>query len=92
MPTEVSNTRPDAPRVTLFGQLEDGSFDAEIMGETDVPYARHWDQAIDQVMVYIEPTEDQLERILLALREGRLRFSDLQEYGSANGGVSQLPI
>lgn len=92
MSTEVSNTHPDSPRVTLFGQLENGKFDAEIMDETDVPYDRYWDNAIDQVMVYLDPTEDQLGRILSALNEGRLKFSDLQEYGSANGGISQLPV
>jgi hypothetical protein len=92
MPIEVSNTHPDSPRVTLFGQLENGKFDAEIMNETDVPYDRYWDNAVDQVMVYLDPTEDELDRILRALSEGRLKFSDLQDYGSANGGVSRLPV
>jgi hypothetical protein len=92
MSTEVSNTRPDSPRVTLFGQLDNGAFDAEIMDETDVPYGHYWNNAIDQVMVYLDPTEEELDRILHALNEGRLKFSDLQAYGSANGGVSQLPV
>lgn len=92
MPTEISNTRPDTPRVTLFGRFENGKFDAQIMNESEVPYDRYWDKATDQLMVYLDPTEDQLGRILNALNEGRLKWSDLQEYGSANGGVSQLPV
>lgn len=92
MPVDITNTRPEMPRVTLFGQLENGVHDARIMDESDVPYARCWDNAVDQVMVYIEPTQEQLELILSALNDGRLRFSDLQEYGSANGGHSRLPV
>ena len=92
MSLQIANTRPGSPRVTLFGQLENGSFDAEIMDETEVPYGRYWYNAIDQVMVYLDPTEDQLGQVLHALKDGRLQFSDLQEYGSSNGGTSQLRI
>lgn len=92
MPIDITNTHPDNPRVTLFGQMENGSYEARVMAETDVPYGLCWENAVDQVMVYLEPTQEQLELILNALKEGRLRFSDLQDYGSSNGGFSTLPI
>jgi hypothetical protein len=37
MSITVKNTTPDTTKVTLFGELRDGSFDAKIMAETDVP-------------------------------------------------------
>lgn len=84
----VSNTRSDAPRVTLFGQLDDGGYTATVMDEDAVPYTRYWDRAIDQAVVYIEPDDEQLERMIAALNEGRLAFSRLQDFGSSNGGTS----
>ena len=88
----VHNTRPDVPRVTLFGQLNDGSYIAEVMDEDAVPYTLYWDNAIDQCVVYIEPENDQLERIVNALNEGRLEFSHLQDFGSVNGESSTIHI
>lgn len=88
----VSNTRPEAPTVTLFGQLDDGSYTGEILDETGVPYTRFWDNAIDQVVVYIEPEEKELQEIVKALNDGRLEFSQLQEFGAADGGTTTLPI
>jgi hypothetical protein len=88
----VPNTRPDVPRVTLFGQLNDGSYAAEVMDEDAVPYTLYWDTAIDQCAVYIEPDEEQLERIVNALNEGRLEFSRLQDFGSVNGESSIIHI
>ena len=34
----VPNTLPDSARITLVGELQDGSFKAKVMTETDVPY------------------------------------------------------
>lgn len=92
MPITVQNTRPDEPTVTLFGHLDDGTYAAEVMAETSVPYSSYWDNAIEQVAVYIEPDDEQLQRVVAALNEGRLDFSILQEFGSANGGQSTLPV
>ncbi|HZW21564.1 hypothetical protein [Noviherbaspirillum sp.] len=92
MAITVHNSRPDAPSVTLFGRLDDGTYAAEVMAETSVPYSSYWDNAIEQVAVYIEPSDDQLQRVVAALNEGRLDFSTLQNFGSANGGESTLPI
>ncbi|HJV73749.1 MAG TPA: hypothetical protein VJ654_05965 [Noviherbaspirillum sp.] len=92
MPTTIQNTRPEAPSVTLFGRMNDGTFAAEVMEETGVPYSAYWNKAIEQVVVYIVPTAEQLHSMLSALNEGRLDFSDLQNYGSSNGGTSTLPI
>ena len=88
----VPNTRPDVPRVTLFGQLDDGTYAARVMDEDAVPYKRCWDNAIDQVMVYIEPDDDQLAHMLAALNDGRLEFSRLQDFGSSGGGTSTIPV
>ncbi|MGZ5856239.1 MAG: hypothetical protein ACXWJK_03275 [Burkholderiaceae bacterium] len=88
----IPNTRPDTPRVTLFGQLDDGDYTATVLDEDAVPYTRYWDNAIDQVMVYIEPDDDQLERMVSALNEGRLEFSRLQDFGSSNGGTSTITV
>lgn len=92
MPTTIQNTRPEAPSVTLFGRLDDGTFTAEVMDETGVPYSAYWDNAIEQVVVYIAPNAEQLHTMVAALNEGRLDFSELQNYGSSNGGASTLPI
>jgi hypothetical protein len=92
MDITVPNTRPDQPRVTLFGQLADGSFAARVMEETSVPYQKAWDNLIEQRVVYIDPDQDALDQMLAALREGRLAFSHLQDYGAANGGSSTIPV
>lgn len=88
----VSNTRPEAPTVALFGQLDDGTYTGEVLEETGVPYTRYWNNAIDQVVVYIQPDEQQLQAIVQALNDGRLHFSELQEFGAADGGTTTLPI
>lgn len=92
MSTTVPNTRPDTPRVTLFGQLDDGKYVAEVMAETSVPYTPYWKNALDQAMVYIDPSDEQLQSMVAALNEGRLEFSSLQNYGASNGGTSTIPI
>ncbi|MGZ3252998.1 MAG: hypothetical protein ACXU7D_01660 [Burkholderiaceae bacterium] len=88
----VPNTRPDMPRVTLFGQLDDGGFTAEVMDEDAVPYTHYWENAIDQAMVYIEPDDHQLEQMVRALNEGKLEFSGLQDFGASDGGTSIIVI
>lgn len=88
----VPNTRPNHPRVTLFGQLDDGAYVAEVMEETSVPYTRHWENAVDQTMVYIEPNEEQLNSMVSALNDGKLDFSALQDFGAPNGGTSTIPV
>jgi hypothetical protein len=92
MSITVKNTTPDTTRVTLFGELRDGSFDARIMAETDVPYTRCWDDQIEQRIIYIQPDPDQLKAILVALNERRLSLEQLQEFGSVGGGTSEIPI
>lgn len=92
MALTVPNTRPNAPVVTLFGRLDDGTHAAEVMAETNVPYSSYWENSQEQVMVYITPDNEQLQRIVAALNEGRLDFATLQNFGSSNGGQSTLPI
>jgi len=92
MSITVKNTTPDTTRVTLFGELRDGSFDAKIMAETDVPYTRCWDDEIEQRIVYIQPDPAQLKAILAALNDRRLTIEQLQEFGSASGGTSDIPV
>ncbi|MFL6672670.1 MAG: hypothetical protein ACJ8LG_05175 [Massilia sp.] len=91
MSITVKNTTAQTGRVTLFGELQDGSFAAKVMAETDVPYGHFWKHEVDKVMVYIEPDEAQLKAILAALNERRLPFSELQDYGGATGGTSTIP-
>lgn len=88
----VKNTTPGNPLVTLFGELDDGSFVAKVMREDAVPYGHRWDNEIDQAMVYIVPDEQQLRAILAALQERRLPFNKLQDYGSSSGGTSDIPV
>lgn len=88
----VKNTTPDTIRVTLFGELNDGSFDARIMAETDVPYTRCWENQIEQRIVYIQPDPEQLQAILAALNERRLTLEQLQDFGSVGGGTSDIPV
>ena len=92
MSITVKNTTPDTTRVTLFGELHDGSFDAKIMAETDVPYKRCWDDEIEQRVVYIQPDPEQLKAILAALNERRLSLDQLQAFGSSGGGTSEIPV
>lgn len=92
MTIAVHNTRPEQPFVTLFGRLDSGGFVAAVMPETDVPYSAYWKNAIEQKMVYIEPDDMELASMLEALNAQRLDFDSLQEYGAANGGVSDIPV
>lgn len=88
----VKNTTPDTARVTLVGEMMDGSFDARVMAETDVPYTKYWDNELEQRIVYLHPDPDQLKSIVAALNERRLSLDDLQNFGSSAGGTSELPI
>lgn len=88
----VKNTRPDTAKVTLVGEMMDGSFDAKVMAETDVPYTKYWDNELEQRIVYLNPDPEQLEAIVAALNEGRLSLDALQDFGSSVGGESELPI
>lgn len=88
----VKNTTPDTARIMLVGELQDGSFDAKVMTETDVPYTPHWDNQLEQRIIYIEPDAQQLKSILAALNERRLSLDELQNYGSAAGGTSSIPV
>jgi len=92
MSITVRNTTPDTTRVTLFGELQDGTFAAKVLAETDVPYTRYWDNEIEQRIVYIQPDADQLEAIVAALNERRLTMAQLQDFGGAGGGTSDIPI
>jgi len=92
MSITVKNTTPDTTKVTLFGELQDGTFDARVMAETDVPYTRCWDNEVEQRIIYIQPDPDQLKAILAALNDRRLSLDDLQNFGSSAGGTSELPI
>ena len=88
----VKNTTPDTARITLVGELQDGSFDAKVMAETDVPYTPYWEQQIEQRIIYIQPDAEQLASILSALNERRLSLDELQNYGSSAGGTSSIPV
>lgn len=88
----VRNSVAETPRVTLFGHLPGGRFVAEVMDEDQVPYLKYWDEAIDQVMVYIEPDDEQLKTLLNALNEGRLDYTRLQDYGGTRGGMSDISV
>ncbi len=88
----VKNTTPDTARITLVGELQDGSFDAKVMAETDVPYTPYWDKQVEQRIIYIQPDAEQLDSILSALNERRLSLDELQNYGSSAGGTSSIPV
>lgn len=92
MTITVNNTSADTTRITLFGELQDGSFAAKTMAETDVPYTPYWEQQVEQRIVYIQPDAGQLEQILAALNERRLSLDQLQEFGSSGGGTSDIPV
>jgi hypothetical protein len=92
MTITVKNTTADSTRVTLVGELQDGSFDARLMAETDVPYTRCWDNEVEQRIIYIQPDPEQLKAILAALNERRLTLDQLQAFGSAGGGTSDIPV
>lgn len=88
----VQNTVPDTARITLVGQLQDGSFKAKVMPETAVPYTPYWDTLLEQRIVYIQPDDEQLAAILAALNAQRLSLDELQNYGSSAGGMSSIPV
>jgi len=88
----VKNTTPDTTRVTLVGEMQDGSFQAKVMAETDVPYTPYWEHQVEQRMIYIQPDPEQLKSILAALNARRLTLDQLQDFGGAGGGESQIPV
>jgi hypothetical protein len=88
----VKNTTPDTTRVTLVGELQDGSFKAKVMSETDVPYTPYWEQQLEQRTIYIQPDPEQLKAIVTALNERRLTLDQLQSFGSIGGGESDIPV
>jgi hypothetical protein len=87
----VNNTSAQTGRVTLFGELRDGRIVAKVMREDEVPYGAYWHDQVEQVMVYIEPTDEQLNAIVAALNARRLAFDKLQDYGGSGGGTSTFP-
>jgi len=87
----VQNTVPATTRIMLVGEMHDGTFAAEVMTETAVPYTPYWDNLLEQRIVYIQPDDEQLEAIITALNERRLTLDELQNYGSAEGGTSSIP-
>lgn len=88
----VKNTTPDTTRVMLVGEMQDGTFKAKLMAETDVPYTPYWEHQVEQRMIYLQPDADQLARIVTALNERRLTLDQLQDFGGAGGGESDLPL
>jgi hypothetical protein len=92
MSITVRNTSAQTGHITLFGELRDGRIVAKLMREDQVPYGSYWKDQVEQVMVYIEPTDEQLAAILAALNERRLPFGELQNYGGSSGGTSDFPI
>lgn len=92
MATTVKNSTPDSTKVVLVGEMMDGSFDAKVMKETDVPYTKYWDNELEQRIIYLHPDAEQLTSIVLALNDRRLTLDALQEFGSSAGGESELPI
>lgn len=88
----VKNTTAESTRVTLVGELQDGSFKAKVMPETDVPYTPFWQDQLEQRMIYIQPDPEQLTAIVAALNERRLTLDQLQDFGSAEGGESAIPV
>lgn len=92
MEIHVNNSASPATLVTVFAEMQDGRFVGKVMPETDVPYTPYFENEVDQVIVYIAPDEEQLQAILAALNERRLPFGNLQNYGSAAGGTSTIPV
>jgi hypothetical protein len=92
MNISVKNTTSGTTRITLVGQLQDGSFKAKVMSETDVPYTPYWEDQLEQRMIYIQPDPEQLKAIVTALNERRLTLDQLQDFGSSAGGESDIPV
>jgi hypothetical protein len=88
----VKNTTPDTTRVLLVGEMQDGSFKAKVMAETDVPYTPYWEHLVEQRTIYLQPDPEQLQAIVAALNERRLTLDQLQDFGGAGGGESDLPV
>ena len=92
MDLTVNNSTTSAFLVTVFAELQDGSFVAKVMPETGVPYTPYWDNLLEQRIVYIQPDDEQLGSIVTALNERRLSLDELQNYGSSDGGTSSIPV
>jgi len=88
----VRNTTPDTTRVMLVGEMQDGTFKAKVMAETDVPYTPYWEHLVEQRTIYLQPDPEQLQAIVAALNERRLTLDQLQDFGSIGGGESDLPV
>jgi len=92
MDITVRNTTTDKTRVLLVGEMQDGSFKAKVMTETDVPYTPYWEHQLEQRTIYIQPDPEQLASIVAALNERRLTLDQLQDFGSIGGGDSHIPV
>jgi len=92
MTITVANTLPETARITLVGEMQDGSFKAKVMTETDVPYTPYWEDLLEQRIVYIQPDDEQLAAIVSALNQRKLSLDELQNYGSSAGGTSSIPV
>lgn len=92
MDITVRNTTSDTTRIMLVGEMQDGTFKAKVMAETDVPYTPYWEHQVEQRMIYIQPDPEQLKAILAALNDRRLTLDQLQSFGGAGGGESQIPV
>jgi len=92
MTITVANTLPDTARIMLVGEMQDGSFKAKVMTETDVPYTPYWEDLLEQRIVYIQPDDEQLAAIVSALNQRKLSLDELQNYGSSAGGTSSIPV
>jgi len=92
MSITVNNTTAESTKVMLVGEMMDGSFDARVMAETDVPYTKYWDNELEQRIIYLQPDAEQLTSIVAALNAGRLSLDQLQDFGGSAGGTSELPI
>ena len=92
MTITVANTLPDTARITLVGEMQDGSFKAKVMTETDVPYTPYWEDLLEQRIVYIQPDDEQLAAIVSALNQRKLSLDELQNYGSSDGGTYDIPV
>ena len=92
MSITVNNTTAESTKVMLVVEIMDGSFDARVMAETDVPYTKYWDNELEQRIIYLQPDAEQLTSIVAALNAGRLSLDQLQDFGGSAGGTSELPI
>ena len=93
---KILNTNENALEIciTRFAEMDDGRFHAETNLDVHLRGHKIFRDSVREMSVFINPRQEQLEEIVEALNDGRLRWDtlDQEDFGGLRGGFSILNI